>query len=393
MSASSLEPLTGCGIMGILKCVAGMGGVLPMIHGPLSCSAGYRMAMLFADVEPLLPTTAIIDKDLVLGQADRLEKAMDEAFRLYEPLLLIVITTCATAMTGEDYSRVIENYERKHGAMALLLDGSALSGDEIDAAYVTFESLCRKLSIPQVPQAPSDVLVLEGLARSDYGFSLNWEALSALLAKYMGLKLQKGLVAGLDLTVELDCYRTAPKLFISLLWQQNTTIIPAPIGLDGTMDFLNAVASACGVPIAKEAEAAYENATKIIKPYADALHAAALPVGVEAAGWYGYALAKFLKRELGCHVLLSVDRQNPSIPPEDVCDRFLENVGRFELVSLMEEYGCRMVFGSSNTQMDDNWDYIPFFQPVWRVAKEVHSCFGFDNAVYLAKRLAEGVRI
>ena len=138
MSAQRLEPMTGCGILGTLKCIAGMPHTLPLIHGPLSCSSGHRLAMLYAEVEPLLPTTNVTDPDIVLGTLDRLRAALDEAWKCYHPSLLVLILTCATSMAGEDYSGLLEEYEAATGAKAILVDGGALAGDELTAPYEVY---------------------------------------------------------------------------------------------------------------------------------------------------------------------------------------------------------------------------------------------------------------
>ena len=115
MHLERLEPLTGCGILGALKCVAGMPGVLPMIHGPVSCSSGHRLAMLYAGVEPLLPTTCVEQTQVVMGANERLADALKKAWEIYHPELLFVILTCATAMTGEDAAAPLREYERYTG--------------------------------------------------------------------------------------------------------------------------------------------------------------------------------------------------------------------------------------------------------------------------------------
>lgn len=85
MHLERLEPLTGCGILGALKCVAGMPGVLPMIHGPVSCSSGHRLAMLYAGVEPLLPTTCVEQSQVVMGANERLADALKKPGKSITP--------------------------------------------------------------------------------------------------------------------------------------------------------------------------------------------------------------------------------------------------------------------------------------------------------------------
>ena len=92
-------------------------------------------------------------------------------------------------------------------------------------------------------------------------------------------------------------------------------------------------------------------------------------------------------------VLLCVDRAHPKKPERPICEEFYEDVGRWELVELMKAFGARLVFGSSNVRSDDNWDYIPFFAPVWRTEEPIGALLGYEGALTIANRLlklAEG---
>lgn len=384
MSAQRLEPMTGCGILGTLKCIAGMPHTLPLIHGPLSCSSGHRLAMLYAEVEPLLPTTNVTDPDIVLGTLDRLRAALDEAWKCYHPSLLVLILTCATSMAGEDYSGLLEEYETATGAKAILVDGGALAGDELTAPYEVYRLLREKWGLTD---GTGKDLVLEGLARTDYGFSFEYPALKELVERSTGRRVLPGLFAGLDLTQEdqRQAYCQAQKYELGLLWRNPRQPIPAPYGLEGTRAFLTALCGEAGLTEAGEAE--YRQAADRLAPLTQRLRERALPVAIEGAGWSSYGLARFLTRELGCRVLLSVDQADPQLPWEDVCQDFYEDVGRFELVELMEDFGARVVFGSSNVQSDGKWAYYPFFQPVWRTAAHQTPLMGYAGAEFIAREL------
>ena len=58
--------------------------------------------MLYAGVEPLLPTTCIEQAQVVMGANERLEAALERAWEAYRPELILVILTCAT---GHDRRR------------------------------------------------------------------------------------------------------------------------------------------------------------------------------------------------------------------------------------------------------------------------------------------------
>ncbi len=392
MSAERLEPMTGCGILGALKCVAGMQGVLPMIHGPLSCSSGHRLAMLYAGVEPLLPTTNVTDPDIVMGTLDRLERALWEAWKQYHPPLLVLILTCATSMTGENFSDLLQNYEAHTGGQAILVDGSALSGDELSAPYEVYRLLMEKWDLAG-ESGPE--IVLEGQARTDYGFEQEYPALVKLVEQAAGRSVLPGLFSGMDTadSKQREAYQRARKYKMGLLWRSSEERIPAPYGIEGTRAFLEAVSGAEGCTDQGKAEYLHWKARMADRMAR--VNALALPVAIESAGWQGYGLARFLSQELGCRVLLSVDQEAPEIPWEDVCAEFYEDVGRFELVELMEAFGTKLAFGSSNIQADEKWGFIPFFQPVWRPVERQEALMGYEGAARITQALldlAEGKR-
>lgn len=386
---TALEPMNGCGLLGALKCVAGMEGVLPMIHGPVSCSSGHRLAMLYAGVEPLLPTTCVEQTQVVLGCADRLSDAMQKAYEKYHPEILVVLLTCATAMTGEDYRLVANEYAKTTAKQALILDGSALAGDEVDICPRLYAALGEALGLEEAPGG-GRVLALDGFAKTDYGFAENLPALKALMEGSLEAQWTPGLFAGSDVFDRDGQYRRARKMKVSLLWDRGGMDTAAPVGVRGSYRFLKAAARDCGLRLRPQAEATRRVYEDRLLSFARQLRAAALPVAIEGAAWYAYPLADYLKNDLGCRVLLSVDRAANAIRWQDVCDEFYEDTGRFELVELMRDFGARLVFGSSNVQQDSSWDYIPFYQPVWRVVDPM-PLLGYDAAIALARRLLEAV--
>lgn len=382
---AAIEPMCGCGLLGALKCVAGMEGVLPMIHGPVSCSSGHRLAMLYAGVEPLLPTTCIEQTQVILGCADRLERAMKKAWESYHPEILLVLLSCATAMTGEDYHALARAYGQETGKIALILDGSALAGDEVDICPRVYEAIANALKLRQ---GDGNSIALEGLAQTDYAFQENLPALERLIGDSMAGRMTPGLFAGSDALQAEGLYRNARKVPVSLLWKREGMDSAAPIGVRGSRRFLEYLSGETGIPLKESAEEIYNAYAQKLAPLAERLRGAQLHVAVEGAGWYAYALADFLRNDLGCRVLLSVDREAGSIDWRSVCDEFYEDTGRFELVELMREFGAKLVFGSSNVQLDEAWSYVPFYQPVWRVVDPV-ALLGYDAALELAERLLQ----
>ncbi len=388
MSKERLEPMTGCGILGILKGITGIEGCYSLIHGPVSCSSGHRLAMLFAEKEPILPTTNVTDIDIVLGSMDRLSAALDKVWELYHPKLLVIILTCATSIVGEDFSLVIEEYENKTGSKALILDGSALAGDEVSAIYEAYEAILEKFNEKDV-EKNRNLIALDGITITDYNFKLFYNICKELVLENCNIELAPSIFADLDLDNNLEEYLSAEKVPVGLLWNKNKRQCPAPYGANGTYDFLKWVCEETGHTISLEASAKKEKYNSIIEPLADIIKGSNIKVAIESSGWHGYGLARFLKQELGCKVLLCVDSDSNVMDYTEVCDDFYVDVGRYELVSIIEDFGASLVFGSSNIQDNKKWKWIPFFQPVWHVVEKEECYAGYDGAIKLADFIIE----
>lgn len=183
----------------------------------------------------------------------------------------------------------------------------------------------------------------------------------------------------------------AGKVFTGLLWRRSEPDSAAPFGAAGSRRFLEWLAGQTGRRgLTPHGLDAYDRAVKELEPLAPKSSALMrFPVAIEAAGWYGYGLADFLTNELGCRVLLCVDRAHPKKPERPICEEFYEDVGRWELVELMKAFGARLVFGSSNVRSDDNWDYIPFFAPVWRTEEPIGALLGYEGCTDHCESAAE----
>ncbi len=383
MSKNRLEPITGCGILGILKCIAGMHGVLPLIHGPLSCSSGHRLAMLYADVEPLLPTTCIVENEFVNGTTSKLSDALNEINRQFNPNLIVVILTCATVMSGEDYESITANFMQKSGKKVLVLDGSGFVCDEVEIAYTTFKEISNLYGLKQNTNAQD--IVLEGLAITDYNFSYDYLQLKQLLKDELNVNLKDGLFSGLNIN-NVDEYNLCQKYYVGLL-SNLASNLQAPYGLNGTYNFLTTLSPSQERTndVLKKHQAKKNELAKKIKKIQDAN----IVVGIEGSGWQSYSLSKFLKTELNCKVVLSVTNTLNSIDYNDICDAFFYDVGRFELVLYFTQHKVQLVFGSSNVQSDNQWAYIPFYQPVWRVVENEHCLYGYEGANFIINKLYE----
>ena len=119
ISAYSTLPLHGITaipgkISGALMVVDSIVDAVPLIHGPIGC-AFQRKINPFRPYLPFYetPCTDMNDLEVVYGGEDKLSLGIKETYEKYHPNLIVVITTCASDLIGDDFKAVIEETRAK----------------------------------------------------------------------------------------------------------------------------------------------------------------------------------------------------------------------------------------------------------------------------------------
>ena len=104
-------------ISGALMVAEAIVDAVPLIHGPIGCSFQrkinpFRPYMPFYET----PCTDMNDLEVVYGSEDKLRMEIKETFEKYHPNLILVITTCASDLIGDDFKAVIEETKAKGDA-------------------------------------------------------------------------------------------------------------------------------------------------------------------------------------------------------------------------------------------------------------------------------------
>ncbi len=96
-------------ISGALMVADAIVDAVPLIHGPIGC-AFQRKINPFRPYLPFYetPCTDMNDLDVVYGGEDKLRMGIKETYEKYHPNLIVVVTTCASDLIGDDFKAVIE---------------------------------------------------------------------------------------------------------------------------------------------------------------------------------------------------------------------------------------------------------------------------------------------
>ena len=89
-------------------------GCIPLIHGPKGCAFQTRIcAMRPWDDHISTPCTDFTEKEAIYGGNEKLEEAIVRTYEKYKPELIMIISTCASDLTGDDFPGIVEKAKSK----------------------------------------------------------------------------------------------------------------------------------------------------------------------------------------------------------------------------------------------------------------------------------------
>jgi nitrogenase molybdenum-iron protein alpha/beta subunit len=381
-----VEPLLGCRLAGALQASSGIDGVVPIVHGPMSCASGHRIIPLFAGREPLVTTTALTEMDIIMGADDRLREAVLKAQDVYHPSLILVILTCATSLTADVMSAMTASLGRETGCPIFVVDGSGIVGTEIDGYRDFLEQFRRyeagvSAPLPYSSRVSDPALEIAGVSAADFNIAQDLTALQHTLYDALQLKVERVLFHNMSMpgpcTDAKSCVSTYLSLNMGRLWLDDPIPCPAPFGARGVETWLGQVAAMTGREMAPAFRAELQAAAAQIENQREKLRG--LRVGIEAGSWWAVGLARFLHEDLGCAVILSSDESARQYQERfGVLAETVVDTANIELIQYFKEFGVDIVFGSSYSKAQ-NWAWMPFWHPMWHAIDVQQSLMGLDG--------------
>lgn len=106
--ALTVNPAKTCQPIGAMYAALGINGCLPHSHGSQGCYAYHRSALTRHYKEPVMAaTSAFTEGASVFGGQANLVQAIDNIFKVYEPEVIAVHTTCLSETIGDDIPQII----------------------------------------------------------------------------------------------------------------------------------------------------------------------------------------------------------------------------------------------------------------------------------------------
>lgn len=130
---------------GALFAVNAIKNAVPIIHGPKGCAALRKInSFSIYSLFPYSPCTELNELDLVFGAEKKLKDAIVEAYRIYEPDLIVVIPTCPSDMIGDDIGSAVREAKKEVRCEVIYSTGELIKGRPIgyhDVIYNLFDQL------------------------------------------------------------------------------------------------------------------------------------------------------------------------------------------------------------------------------------------------------------
>jgi nitrogenase molybdenum-iron protein alpha/beta subunit len=356
----------------------------------MSCASGHRAIPLQADQEPLVPPTALTEIDMVRGTRRQLEESVRNLHKVYDPTMIVVILTCATSLISEDHEPSMRDLSLELGCPILIVDGSAMAGDEVEG-YGRFTQALETCCLPGDGSGALavDCIYLRGLAPTDWAINTDLVVLSELLDQGLGLQTEGAFLVDFDLHTGARLLHCAP-VRVGWLWAEAGDRSPAPYGIAGTQRWLADVARMLG---REDSAVELPGRPSLKAQLAEIRETARLQhvrVAIEGLSWWSVGLARFLREELGCTILLSTDERGIEYQHTSsrVAEITLLDIGNLELLMYVDDFQPHVVFGSSYLK-NGPWHWVPFYQPVWHPTEDTPSWMGLRGALRIATMLAE----
>ncbi len=111
-NALTVNPAKTCQPIGAMYAALGVHGCLPHSHGSQGCYAYHRSTLTRHYKEPVMAaTSAFTEGASVFGGQANLVQAIDNIFKVYDPQVIAVHTTCLSETIGDDIPQIISKAE------------------------------------------------------------------------------------------------------------------------------------------------------------------------------------------------------------------------------------------------------------------------------------------
>jgi len=237
----------GCSTTQALATLGKVEGVIPLLHGPQTCTYQNQMSTLYCRPAHLITAGTLVSKsEVIFGGDESLKEQIRNVHAKYHPKIIVIINTCIPQMNGDDVEGVIIEMERELPDLKIrtLNTGFNYTNAMLRGSDASWVAILKALG--KTDKDPGSI----GLIGRSGQDADNMGAIDTLLRK-AGLKTHLFPAGHIDemaqisraervYPLHLGSYETCK--YLASEFDQDVQFIEIPSGIEGTSNFLRTVA-------------------------------------------------------------------------------------------------------------------------------------------------------
>lgn len=152
------------------------------------------------NLENSLFTTHISEDDIVMGDVERLEKAILEVDESYHPEIIFVVASAVIAVIGTDIKGVCSYMQEKVKAKLICFDDGGFGGDYTAGLQNTYSVLVKEFALKENPEKESLKYNILGASAASYRIRSDIWEIKDLMSRAFQMEVNG--VLGLEITLE-----------------------------------------------------------------------------------------------------------------------------------------------------------------------------------------------
>lgn len=141
-TSGKINPAKTCQPIGAMYAALGIHGCLPHSHGSQGCCAYHRMHLTRHFRDPVLASSSSFTEGAsVFGGAANLKTSIKNIFKIYNPEIIAVHTTCLSETIGDDIPNIIKQSEISEGKMVIHVNTPSYQGSHVTG----FSGMCKAM--------------------------------------------------------------------------------------------------------------------------------------------------------------------------------------------------------------------------------------------------------
>jgi nitrogenase molybdenum-iron protein beta chain len=141
-TAGKINPAKTCQPIGAMYASLGIRGCLPHSHGSQGCCAYHRMHLTRHFRDPVMASSSSFTEGAsVFGGSANLKTSIKNVFRIYNPEIMAVHTTCLSETIGDDIPNIIKQAEIPEGKVVIHVNTPSYQGSHVTG----FAGMCKAM--------------------------------------------------------------------------------------------------------------------------------------------------------------------------------------------------------------------------------------------------------